>query len=334
VAEEERKMPRFPLTPSVPVDMYTPLCAAQSCTACRHVLRMPNVLFSRQSRLAIVWIPKCACSTMRWLYLEWQRRVNPCAFQISHVGISFHELHLKKSFQFGFYHPDYCVPPNVHVLVVVRHPFRRFLSHFLQKYVLERDVKFMSTVNVRRMRMVMDAANEPITMRTVLMYMQEHGCLDIHDAPFTCQIPTAFLQAQHLRILDSDDPAFARQVRASCQHLRHADAKLLAALPRLNTTPVLAASKQHDMADVAHVIAHAIAHANTPFWDWTLSEWRERHAQKRIPDARTCHDMWNRCADPNVRGAFEAIYRHDLHFLERTDVSSNHCTWSSNMGQN
>lgn len=308
--------PRFPLTPSVPVDMYTPLCAP-SCAACQQVLRMPNVLFSRQSRLAIVWVPKCACSTMRWLYLEWQRRVNPCAFAISHVGISLHELHLKKSFQFGFYHPDYHVPPDVHVLVVVRHPFRRFLSHFVQKYVLERDVKFMSTVSVRRMRLQLDALNAPITMRTVLTYMREYGCLDIHDAPFTCQIPAPFVGAQHLHVLDSDDPAFTRKIRMACQHLRHADADLLAALPRLNTTSALSAVNTRDTS----------AGGDGKFWDWTLSQWRARKAGESI-SGEECHRLWNEHADEALRATFDTIYQRDLAFLR----SNGYSKW--NMGQN
>lgn len=318
----DKEKDRFELTPFLPVPSFHPAC--NRCNLCRHVLRLPNVLYSPQSKWVLVWLPKCACSTARWLFLQWQRIVNPWAFQLTHIGISLHEIHLKKSFQFGFHFPDYAIehPESTRILIITRHPLRRFLSCYVQKQIMHKDIKFLATANVYRLRMYFDAHNIRLTMRTLLGYMVEYGCLDIHDTPVTCMIPSTFLapsarpQDAHVTVLDSDDAQFTSHLEHFCQDLPwfetnprrtfHEFQQLFDEIPHLNPSPFCANAPNQL--------------PKQSFWDWTVEEWRSLVLGKQLPSPSWFMREWAAKADPSLCHCFQQIYGADMRLFQSIRV--------------
>lgn len=148
---------------------------------------MPNCLYSPRLQIMWVWFPKCACSMLRTLFLEIHRILNP-SFDIQYPDLDIHKLHRKRRFRYI----NQEITPVKHVFLLMRHPFKRLVSTFLDKHVLQRQWHYTCRHQYRRFRMYLDIHNLPHTFDTFVSFLQKYGHIDIHDCPQVYQVPSFF----------------------------------------------------------------------------------------------------------------------------------------------
>jgi len=314
MAESTVKHP-FPLTPHHPIEMYKPSC--DGCFRCQPVLRMSNILYSPISKWILVWIPKCACSSLRQFFLKWQRQVNPWAFTLTHTELSYHHIYRKRTYQYGYHFPNYNINKGEEptLTIVIRHPFRRFMSYFIQKHVIQKDIKIFREFSMRLFRLELDSTNKKFTMRTLLRYLNQNGCIDIHDCPFVCQIPKSFIPFlinKNAHVLDSDDPIFWKSMKIQLEKLKWFQTSkrsfrefenLFQTIPHFNSTPF---SKNIDKK---------MQKKDVCFWDWPILTWRD--CIQNLPSYLWFENIWKCHADDEIKTLFHSLYGQDIAFYQK-----------------
>lgn len=147
---------------------------------------MNNLLWSSHYSFAFLWIPKAACSTLRSLFWNIHKHLHHFCqkktFEQQYPNTTHHTVHHLIEFQ----HPS---SNHTHVFCLIRHPFHRLISVFLDKHVLQQDSRYLSCFNYRRFQLFLYMKHLPYTFRSYLLYLNEYKCIDVHDLCQWKQIP-------------------------------------------------------------------------------------------------------------------------------------------------
>jgi len=274
-----------------------------------YVVRMPNVLHSKNCRFLFIWFPKCACSTVRQFFLEWHKTYNP-QFDQSHVEVTYHNLHTRLA-----YREDVEKVTSVELaFLFFRHPVCRFLSNFFNKHVLQKDFNYLSHTNFRQFVLWLDIYEKPYTMKSYLEYLQQIGFMDIHDLPMMEMIPswwTSIPQKKRI-VIDIDTQPLTKMLRTHLMTLsmfqgarqRHTFSKYF---PLFQKFPTLNCTKKE-------VIPSTTDFVN--MWTWSLEEWRRYYqTHDSFP---SYHALWIKWIEH--QSLFQDVYGKDLQFYYQKGI--------------
>jgi hypothetical protein len=281
----------------------------------RYVIGMPNVLYSNGSKFAFVWVPKCACSSVRQFFMNWQTKLNPY-FEKAYGTITYHDLHKRKTFQVDAEK----LQQLEHTFVFFRHPVHRFVSNFYNKHVLQKDSKYFYNSNYQKFRCWMEMKNKSYTLHTLLEYIYEFGNLDIHDTPFYqgCLFPewlnSVSINKNNITYVNVDKSSgISPQIEPGLRRLSifyttsrkfHEFKPLLMEFPRLNHTSLHPSFTQLDKdikgTDMSYEI---MLHLSIETW----REWYVTHNNTFPP-----YTLWSLLESHPF---FLPLYRKDLSFF-------------------
>lgn len=259
---------------------------------------MNNRLFSRILNIMWVWVPKSMCSTVRTVWIDLHKILNPF-IELEAPNMCIHKLHEMQRFQMkeGDKVSD--------VIVIIRDPIDRFISTFLDKHVRMRQWHYTDTHNYRIFRIFLDVHCLEHTIASFLMFIESHGHIDVHDLPQAVQIGRLPIRAHAIplddRALDRArrivEPVIMNRPNLSSDTKTRA-CQRLAAHDRVNALP------RHPMCTVLPVMTDMMS----------ITAWRE--IVRKMGGFPPNTSVWEGMSDES-RQLFQRIYHQDIHLYQQ-----------------
>jgi hypothetical protein len=124
-----------------------------------------NILVNKEKKYAIIWHPKCACSTIKTIFKK-----------INFMNEEVHNTHQNMKYRYNIY------LENIDTICVVRNPYDRILSCYFNKHVEKYDIGYKKITEYLK---YIEFSNNNDTLYNFIKYIKSKNTFfDDHSTPY------------------------------------------------------------------------------------------------------------------------------------------------------